>query len=45
VSTLLRRAEAIQAHSDARRDGARVADQNSYPSELAILHFAVAERE
>jgi DNA-binding transcriptional ArsR family regulator len=43
VLTLLRRAEAIQARSDARRDGARIEDQDACPSELAILHFAVAE--
>ena len=43
VLMLLRRAEAIQARSDARRDGERVEDDRSCPSELAILHFAVAE--
>jgi DNA-binding transcriptional ArsR family regulator len=43
VLTLLRRAEAIQARSDARRDGRRMEDEDSCPSELAILHFAVAE--
>jgi hypothetical protein len=43
VLTLLRRAEAIQARSDARRDGAQIEDQDARPSELAILHFAVAE--
>jgi DNA-binding transcriptional ArsR family regulator len=45
VLTLLRRAEVIQADSDARRSRGRVTDQDSCPSELAILHFAVAERE
>jgi DNA-binding transcriptional ArsR family regulator len=39
VLMLLHRAEAIQARSDARRNS----DENSRPSELAILHFAVAE--
>jgi len=43
VLTLLRRAEVIQARSDARRDGERIEDESSCPSELAILHFAVAE--
>jgi DNA-binding transcriptional ArsR family regulator len=43
VLTFLRRAEAIQARSDARRDGERIEDEASCPSELAILHFAVAE--
>jgi DNA-binding transcriptional ArsR family regulator len=43
VSTLLRRAEAIQARSDGRRDSGRMDDEGSRPSELAILHFAVAE--
>jgi DNA-binding transcriptional ArsR family regulator len=43
VLTLLRRAEAIQAGSDARRDGERIEEEDSCPSELAILHFAVAE--
>jgi DNA-binding transcriptional ArsR family regulator len=43
VSTLLRRAEAIQARSDARRDGKPIEDETAGPSELAILHFAVAE--
>jgi DNA-binding transcriptional ArsR family regulator len=43
VLMLLRRAEAIQARSDARRDGERVEADHSCPSELAILHFAVAE--
>jgi DNA-binding transcriptional ArsR family regulator len=43
VLTLLRRAEAIQARSDARRDGERIEDEAACPSELAILHFAVAE--
>ena len=43
VSTLLRRAEAIQARSDGRRDGGRIEDEDSCPSELAILHFAIAE--
>jgi DNA-binding transcriptional ArsR family regulator len=42
VSMLLHRAEAIQARSDARRDGGRVEDEDSCPSELAILHFATA---
>jgi DNA-binding transcriptional ArsR family regulator len=39
VLMLLHRAEAIQARSDVRRNS----DENSRPSELAILHFAVAE--
>jgi DNA-binding transcriptional ArsR family regulator len=39
VLALLRRAQAIQARSDARRDG----DEDPCPSELAILHFATAE--
>jgi DNA-binding transcriptional ArsR family regulator len=43
VSTLLRRAEAIQARSDARRDGRPIEDETACPSELAILHFATAE--
>jgi DNA-binding transcriptional ArsR family regulator len=42
VSTLLRRVEAIQASSDARRDGERIEEEDSCRSELAILHFAVA---
>ena len=41
VLTLLRRAEAIQARSDARRDGGRAEPEEARPSELAILHFAV----
>jgi DNA-binding transcriptional ArsR family regulator len=40
VLTLLRRAEAIQARSDGRRDG-RAEPEEARPSELAILHFAV----
>jgi DNA-binding transcriptional ArsR family regulator len=40
VLTLLRRAEVIQARSDARR---RSDDDESAPSELAILHFATGE--
>jgi DNA-binding transcriptional ArsR family regulator len=43
VLTLLRRAEAIQARSDARRNGERAEDAETCPSELAILHFATAE--
>jgi DNA-binding transcriptional ArsR family regulator len=43
VLTLLRRAEGIQARSDARRDAERVEHEDSCPSELAILHFAAAE--
>jgi DNA-binding transcriptional ArsR family regulator len=43
VLTLLHRAEAIQARSDARRDGERLGGEDSRPSELAILHFATAE--
>lgn len=43
VLMLLRRAQAIQARSDARRDSERVDDEDSCPSELAILHFAAAE--
>jgi DNA-binding transcriptional ArsR family regulator len=39
VLMLLHRAEAIQARSDARRNS----DEDSRPSELAILHFAVAD--
>jgi DNA-binding transcriptional ArsR family regulator len=42
VLTLLRRAAAIQARSDARRGPERVEHDDSCPSELAILHFAVA---
>ena len=42
VLTLLRRAQAIQERSDARRDGDRAEPEESRPSELAILHFAVA---
>jgi len=41
VLTLLRRAEAIQARSDGRRDGGRAEPEEARPSELAILHFAV----
>ena len=41
VLTLLRRAEAIQARSDVRRDGGRAEPEEARPSELAILHFAV----
>jgi DNA-binding transcriptional ArsR family regulator len=41
VLTLLRRAEAIQARSDRRRDGGRAGPEEARPSELAILHFAV----
>jgi DNA-binding transcriptional ArsR family regulator len=44
VLMLLRRAEAIQARSDARRGSERVRDEDSCPSELAILHFAAAEQ-
>jgi DNA-binding transcriptional ArsR family regulator len=40
VLTLLRRAEAIQERSDARRGSGRGASEESGPSELAILHFA-----
>jgi DNA-binding transcriptional ArsR family regulator len=40
VLTLLRRAEAIQERSDARRDSGRAASEQSGPSELAVLHFA-----
>jgi DNA-binding transcriptional ArsR family regulator len=43
VSTLLRRVEAIQARSDTRRDGEPIEDETARPSELAILHFGVAE--
>jgi DNA-binding transcriptional ArsR family regulator len=43
VLTLLRRAQAIQERSDARRDGDRAEPEESRPSELAILHFVVAE--
>jgi DNA-binding transcriptional ArsR family regulator len=43
VSTLLARVEAIQAGSDARRGGEPIEDETACPSELAILHFAVAE--
>ena len=42
VLTLLRRAQAIQERSDARRDGDRAEPEESRPSELAILHFEVA---
>jgi DNA-binding transcriptional ArsR family regulator len=42
VLMLLHRAEAIQARSDARRDG-RDGHEDARPSELAILHFATAE--
>ena len=41
VLTLLRRAQAIQERSDARRDGGRAEPEEARPSELAILHFAV----
>jgi DNA-binding transcriptional ArsR family regulator len=43
VLTLLRRAEAIQERSDARRGGERAEPDRSRRSELAILHFALAE--
>jgi DNA-binding transcriptional ArsR family regulator len=43
VLTLLRRAQAIQERSDARREGPRPQPEESRPSELAILHFVVAE--
>jgi DNA-binding transcriptional ArsR family regulator len=42
VLTLLHRAEAIQARSDARREGELDGDDDSRLSELAILHFATA---
>jgi hypothetical protein len=43
VLTLLRRAEAIQARSDARRDSERDAHEDVGRSELAILHFAMPD--
>ena len=43
VLTLLRRAEAIQARSDARRESERDEYEDACPSELAILHFAVPD--
>jgi DNA-binding transcriptional ArsR family regulator len=43
VLGLLRRAQAIQERSDARRDGDRAEPEQSRPSELAILHFGVAQ--
>jgi DNA-binding transcriptional ArsR family regulator len=43
VLTLLRRAEAIQARSDARRDRKPIDDETACRSDLAILHFATAE--
>jgi DNA-binding transcriptional ArsR family regulator len=43
VLTLLRRAEAIQARSDARRDSERDEHDDLRRSELAILHFAVPD--
>jgi DNA-binding transcriptional ArsR family regulator len=42
VLTLLKRAQAIQERSDARRDGDGAEPEESRASELAILHFAVA---
>ena len=43
VLTLLRRAEAIQARSDARRNGERDEHEDSRRSELAVLHFGVPD--
>jgi DNA-binding transcriptional ArsR family regulator len=43
VLTLLKRAEAIQARSDARREAGRGRPEPSRRSELAVLHFARAD--
>ena len=43
VLTLLKRAEAIQERSDARREARRGKVERSRRSELAILHFGLAE--
>ena len=43
VLTLLKRAEAIQERSDARREAHRGKVERSRRSELAILHFGLAE--
>jgi DNA-binding transcriptional ArsR family regulator len=42
VHDLLKRAEAIQARSDKRRNGSRSDAAEPGPSELAILHFGTA---
>jgi DNA-binding transcriptional ArsR family regulator len=43
VLTLLKRAEAIQARSDARREAGRGRPEPPRRSELAVLHFALAD--